>query len=179
MSIQESDYTVHNHIQIPDIFAILRRANRAVSHLYDQVLAPTGLKGTQVVILLAIQQCGEVAQWRLADELGVSDDTLSRRLATLRKGGLVAVRIGAERSRERLYQLTPAGVEKCDEVMPYWNRAQDRLRRTLGPDEWESLLQITGALVQKARTAEYLRCTNSGSEKPAETGMRQACASTT
>lgn len=159
-------------IQQSDVCAALRRASRAVTHLYDQVLLPTGLKATQVVILLAIQQSGELAQWRLADQLGVSDEALSRRLATLRKGGLVAHRIGIERTGERLYQLTAYGVRRCEEVMPYWNRAQTRLRTTIGSEEWEALLEITRDIAEKAKRAEHLRCVNS--EHVSTRGTEQA-----
>ncbi len=148
-------------IQQSDVCAALRRASRSVTHLYDLVLLPTGLKATQVVILLAIQQCGELAQWRLADQLGVSGEALSRRLATLRKAGLIVQRIGVERSGERLYQLTANGVRKCEEVTPYWKRAQARLRTTIGLEKWEALLDITHDVAEKARSAEHLRCVNS------------------
>ncbi len=148
-------------IQQSDVCAALRRASRAVTHLYDLVLLPTGLKATQVVILLAIRQSGELAQWRLADQLGVSDEALSRRLSTLRKAGLVVHRIGIERTGERVYQLTANGVRRCEEVTPYWKRAQTRLRTTIGSKEWEALLEITRHVAEKARSAEHLRCVNS------------------
>lgn len=148
-------------IQQSDVCAALRRASRAVTRLYDVVLLPTGLRATQVVILLAIQQHSELAQWRLADQLGVSDEALSRRLATLRKAGLVTQRIGIERSGERLYQLTPDGVRKCEEVTPYWKRAQARLCTTIGMEEWQELLRITRDIAEKAHCAEHLRCANS------------------
>jgi len=161
-----------------DIFVVLRRTNRALTHLYNLVLSPTGLKATQVAILLAIQQSGEIAQWRLADEFGISDESLSRRLATLRAAGLVMHRISTNGHRERLYRLTAAGVEKCEEVLPYWRRAEDRLRSTLGVEEWQ-FLNLISELGVKARAAESMRCSNSEPltrqvsdlEKPADTAL--------
>lgn len=44
----------------PDACILVRRASRAVTHLYDLVLAPTGLKATQFVLLRAIEQHGEI-----------------------------------------------------------------------------------------------------------------------
>ena len=90
---RESHARSESHLQGP--CAALRRASRAVTHLYDLVLSPTGLKVTQFIVLRAIAEKGEIAQWRLAEEHGIADETLSRRLATLRKSGLV-IRRGRE-----------------------------------------------------------------------------------
>ena len=64
-----------------------RRASRAVCHLYDLVLRPTGLKVTQFVILQRVAEAGEIAHSQLAKDLGASVETLSRRLANARKKG--------------------------------------------------------------------------------------------
>lgn len=148
-------------IPLSDMFVALRRANRSLTHLYDLVLSPTGLKATQVAILQFIKQCDEVAQWRLAEEFCLSEASLSRRLTTLRAAGLVAQRIGNGGHKERLYRLTESGVWKCEQVRPYWNRAQSRLHRSFGTPEWESLLQTIAQLGERARNAELIRCANS------------------
>lgn len=93
------------YIPLSDMFVALRRANRALTHLYDLVLLPTGLKATQVAILQFIKQCGEVAQWRLAEAFCLSEASLSRRLTTLRAAGLVAQRIGNGCQKARLYPV--------------------------------------------------------------------------
>jgi hypothetical protein len=77
-----------NSIQIPDPI-LFRCASRAVTHLYDLVLAPTGMKSTQFIILHAIYEKSEIAQWELAKTYSISVEALSRRLAALRKSGHV------------------------------------------------------------------------------------------
>jgi DNA-binding MarR family transcriptional regulator len=146
---------------LEDACAALRRASRAISHLYDLVLAPTGLKATQFIILNAIAQRGEIAQWRLADEYGISDDTLSRRLSLLRKKGLVSQRIGCEHPGERLYRLTTHGIQTVQDALPYWQRAEDRLRKAVGnSDDWELLLRSADRICSAAQLAESARFTN-------------------
>ena len=146
---------------LEDPCAALRRASRAISHLYDLVLSPTGLKSTQFIILHAIAERGEVAQWRLADEYGISDDTLSRRLSLLRRKGYIAQRIGCEHPGERLYRLTEAGQQRLEEAIPYWHRADERLRRAVGSsDEWELLLHTAGRICAAAQAAETGRFAN-------------------
>ncbi len=143
-----------------DPCAALRRATRAVTHLYDLVLAPAGLKCTQFVLLSAIYEAGEIAQWRLADEYGVGEDTLSRRFGVLRKMGLVTFRIGQERRGEKLYRLTDLGVAKFMDVLPTWERAQARLQTTMGAEEWNQLLKLAGDVAMQARRAETIRIVN-------------------
>lgn len=145
---------------VSDPCAALRRASRAVTHLYDLVLAPTGLKSTQFIILRAIYDSGELPQWRFADEYGVSDDTLSRRLAILRKLGYVTHRIGCHPAGARLYRLTPLGVERYKEALPYWRRAESRLLCTLGESGLKSLLSAAETATVTAAAAESLKQCN-------------------
>lgn len=150
---------------ISDPCAALRRATRAVTHLYDLVLAPTGLKCTQFVILNAIYEAGEIAQWRLADQYGVGDDTLSRRLGVLRKADLIAFRIGRERHGEKLYRLTDLGVGKFMDALPTWRRAQGRLQTIMGAEDWTQLLRLAGEVAIQARRAETARVANTTQSK--------------
>lgn len=146
--------------RLVDPCVCLRRASRAVTHLYDLVLSPTGLKSTQFIMLQAIAERGEIAQWRLAEEFGIAVETLSRRLATLRKSGLISQRIGVTRPGERLYRLTYAGRQQLDEALPYWQRAQERLGMTLGDVDWSSTMRMAERLCEAAKVAESARTPN-------------------
>ncbi len=160
MESQQNKPLPQSALRISDPCAALRRATRAVTHLYDLVLSPTGLKATQFVILQAIHTRGEIAQWRLAAEYGIGEDTLSRRLAVLRNAGLVCCRAGAERSGEKLYRLTEAGVNRYEQTLPAWVRAQERLRAIMGSEQWELLLRMSEQVVATARQAEEIRYAN-------------------
>lgn len=138
--------------------ASLRRASRAVCHLYDLVLAPTQLKSTQFIILRAIGDAGEVAHCDLARQFAASEETFSRRLASARKCGWVRMTIG-ERSR-RVYCLTEAGRKIVESATPYWERAQDRLRRELGTD-WDYLATFSERVTEAAIRAEFAPSKNS------------------
>jgi DNA-binding MarR family transcriptional regulator len=146
--------------RICDPCAALRRASRAMTHLYDLVLSPTGIKSTQFIILRAIREAGELPQWRFADEYGISDDTLSRRLAILRKLGMVEHRIGSKPAGERLYRLTPLGQRKYEEALPYWTRAEERLRHVIGDDGLEQLISTADKAAANAMAAESAKHSN-------------------
>lgn len=164
MNMQEKEVQC-SPLLISDPCAALRRATRAVTHLYDLVLAPTGLKCTQFVLLNAIYEAGEIAQWRLASQYGVGDDTLSRRLGVLRKAGLITCRIGQEHPGEKLYSLTEQGVSRFKDSLPAWERAQNRLRTVMGVEQWEQLLEVAGAVAAEARAAETVRLANTAPSK--------------
>ena len=142
--------------------AALRRAARSATQLYDLVLQPAGLKATQFIALWAIHQEGELEQWRFARQHAVAVETLSRRLGVLRKKGLVCSRVGKNHG-ERVYSLTDQGKEALTRAIPYWERAQTRLKQTLGDAEFGLLIQVCDKTVTAAHQAEDLRAINSAS----------------
>jgi DNA-binding MarR family transcriptional regulator len=124
------------------------------------VLSPCGLKATQFVILQAIAQKGEVTQAQLADQYGLSPETLSRRLATLRRSGLVELQEASSRCGGRSYRLTAAGFNQLRIAFPYWRRAQERLRTALGLSLWEAALANANQVAAAAYAAERARKSN-------------------
>ena len=139
--------------------AALRAANRAVTQFYDLVLAPTGLKATQFVALQAIDQAGEIAQCDFARNHAVAVETLSRRFGGLRSKGYIQVRTG-NRHGEHIYSLTEKGREALTHAAPYWERAQERLRRVLGDEDWYVMPQVLERIRAAALHAEELRTDN-------------------
>lgn len=138
----------------------VRRASRAVSQLYDLVLAPVGLKASQFVVLQALAEHGELAQYTFAKEYVVSVETLSRRLAVMRKAGWIEFRLG-ERKREHLYRLTPAGIALLNDALPHWRRAEDRLASALGNgSDLRKVLRDINVLTRAACNAQSLRTVN-------------------
>lgn len=147
---------------VTSAFAALRTATRAVTQFYDLVLSPTGLKTTQFVILQEINAAGEIAQCDFAREFGIAVPTLSRRFGGLRKKELIQIRRG-ERHGERIYRLTPKGQEALRAAVPYWERAQRRLKTVLGNEDWDRLLELAERVRKAATHAEQLRTDNQSS----------------
>jgi len=126
----------------------LRRATRIVTRIYDQELRKAGLEITQFGLLTALAATGEANQKQLSAGFAMDSTTLTRTLGLLRRQGWIRVRPGKDR-RERLFRLTQAGTRQMAEAQPYWERAEQRLRRELGEAGWKSMEQtvsrITGA----------------------------------
>ncbi len=117
----------------------VRKAARAVTRLYNEILRPTGLRATQVTLLMAVASADAVTISQLAEILVMDRTTLARDLKPLQEQGLVSVLPGGDR-RTRWVQLTDAGRGKLDEVIPLWQQAQARIiTNGLGPEQWRTL----------------------------------------
>lgn len=137
----------------------MRAANRTVAQFYDLVLAPTGLKSTQFVALQAIEESGEIAQCEFARNHSVAVETLSRRFSGLRQKGYIQARTG-DRHSERIYSLTEKGRQALHDASPYWERAQERLRKVLGENECRAMVEMLERVRTAALDAEELRTEN-------------------
>ena len=119
--------------------ASLRRAARAVTHLYDEALRDSGLRATQFTLLQVLDRRGETRQDELADFLAIDSTTLTRTLGPLSKQGLLRARPGTDR-RERLWSITPTGKRRLIRLTRVWESVQARLREQLGDVQWSRLL---------------------------------------
>lgn len=116
----------------------VRQAARAVTGLYDRVLAPSGLRATQVTLLVALEKAGPVPFTRLADALGMDRTTLTRNLEPLRREGLLVLRPGEDR-RVRLASITEKGRRAVTAAIPLWEEAQRRITAGLGRGRWDAV----------------------------------------
>jgi DNA-binding MarR family transcriptional regulator len=123
-----------------------------VTQLYDDELRPGGLRVPQFTLLKAIDQVGSVRQGELGDLLALDSTTLTRTLKRLHARGWIRGFPGTDR-RERHWELTPAGSRQLERVTPLWERAQRRLRDTLGEGQWDTLQAILSRATLAARRA--------------------------
>jgi DNA-binding MarR family transcriptional regulator len=119
--------------------ANLRKAARAVSQLFDEALAPSGLRVTQFTLLVTSRLSGESTINELAERMAMDRTTLSRNLKPLVRSGLLEVRRG-EDGRTRLVRLSPAGERSLEEAYPLWQQAQQETVGVLGEERYEALL---------------------------------------
>jgi DNA-binding MarR family transcriptional regulator len=117
----------------------LRHASRAISRIHDRILAPSGLRGTQFNVLVALSIAGVVPLLRVAEELGVDRTTLTRNLGPLERDGLVASSPGKDQ-RIRLLRLTEKGTRALQQALPLWQEAQEKVVGGLGKRRWRELL---------------------------------------
>jgi len=119
--------------------ANVRRASRAVTKLYGQFMAATGLEPTQYSLLVACALTGGATVSKLADAFVMDRSALARNLAIMEKRGLVKVRPGEDR-RTRRVSLTPFGESTLANAMPHWRAAQGSVEERFGAERLQKLL---------------------------------------
>ena len=119
----------------------LRKATRRVSQLYDAMLAPSGLRGTQRAILTYIARSGSPTMGELAATLTLDRTALNHNLKPLQRDGLVTVAVDKNDRRSRLVRLTRRGEAKLAESQIAWREAQDRFERAFGAKQAADLRQ--------------------------------------
>lgn len=127
----------------------LRKAMRAVGQHYDDALRPTGIRGTQFSLLVAVKTAGPVTVTRLAEISVMDRTTLTRNLNVLEKQGFVAIAAGTDR-RTRRVTITEEGLVTLRQAYPLWTQAQVHLIAKLGPERQQSLMENLSKLVEAA-----------------------------
>ena len=117
----------------------VRKAARAVTQLYDDILRPSGLRITQFSLLTVIHLTGTGNITDLAEAAVMDRTTLTRNLKLLADAGLITIREGDD-ARVREVSLTAAGRARLGAALPYWEKAQRRMTEAMGPARLERLL---------------------------------------
>ena len=117
-----------------------RRASRAVTQFYDDIMEPSGVKAQQFTMLGAVNLMGPASVTRLAEHLALDRTTLTRNLKVLVAQGLVEIGPGDDR-RERVGSLTEAGRDALRRATPLWHQAQDAIAEKFGEDRWRRMLE--------------------------------------
>ena len=109
----------------------LRQATRRVTQLYDQALAPVGLRATQFSLLVQTEALGPIALQPLAEVMVMDRATLGHNVRPLLGRGLVQLEIGRDR-RSRELSITQAGRDLLVEARALWRQAQDAFETEMG-----------------------------------------------
>jgi DNA-binding MarR family transcriptional regulator len=112
----------------------IRRAMRRVSQIYDEALAPSGLRLTQRSLLNSIARAGKPTMGELAATLVLDRSALAHNLKPLEREGLVEVVADKQDKRNRLVALTEDGWAKLALSQSLWEDAQRRFERAFGAE---------------------------------------------
>jgi len=128
----------------------LRMTTRSIARLYDDALAPAGLRTTEYSILARLHIDGPAPVGQLAHRLLMDRTTLAREVRPLVEAGLVQAAAGSDR-RRRVLSITRAGTSRLRRARPLWEAAQDRIHERFGGGRTEGLLAELRGLAAAAR----------------------------
>jgi DNA-binding MarR family transcriptional regulator len=119
----------------------LRRASRALTQMYDDAMAPSGMRITQFSLVRTLAREGPMRITDLAGLVLLDRTALSRTLEPLVEHGWVKVTPGRD-ARTREASLTRAGKLAFERAVPHWEEAQKVVRRKLGAPRIEALVEL-------------------------------------
>ena len=138
----------------------LRLAARRLEQLYDEELAPLGLKATQLALIAGIysltgtNQQGPTLQ-DLAARLAIQLSALTHALKPLVRDGIVELRQDAQDRRTKHSVLTSLGKTRLSEGMVRWAAANDQVEVVLGSDSAASLRGLADQVSSDAFLLAY------------------------
>ena len=124
----------------------LRKATRLITQLYDEMLRPSGLRSTQLPILVTLAVIGPTSMMLLAERLVTDRSALARNLKPLEKQGMIEIMPGGDR-RTRQVRLTLRGEEAVARATPLWEQAQSTVVEALGQNQWRVLREGLSAVL--------------------------------
>jgi DNA-binding MarR family transcriptional regulator len=127
----------------------LKKASRAISRLYDDALAGTGVGIAQFAILRCLSRNGDMPLSRLAEAMVMDRTSLYRALGPLTRNGWVA--ITSSEGRTKSAGLRPEGVAAMERAAVPWDAAQSRFLADLGAERWAALQSLLGDVLDAAR----------------------------
>src|SRR5260370_22682904 len=134
----------------------LRMVSRAVTHLYDDILRPSGLRVTQFSILATMARSGEANLRQLEAGLAIDQTTLTRSLNLLERDRMIE-RAPHPDGRIKAMRLTRKGRRVLNVARPLWAQAQDKVLRDLGTRGWDDAQRRLARLLHVAVEKRLLR----------------------
>jgi DNA-binding MarR family transcriptional regulator len=141
---------------------VLRRASRRLGNLYDDALAPSGLKATQLAVLSEIQRWatangGEAPTLQeLAGKLAIQISALTHALRPLVRDGLIVLQPDEQDGRTKRAALTTAGEARFGEALEYWATVNQRVEAVLGPESAATLRALADLVASDEFLTAYI-----------------------
>ena len=138
---------------LPCACTAMRKASRATTRFYEEVMAETGVTIPQFAILRALERNGPTPMSRLAEELVMDRTSLYRAVKPLLRDRFVRTRACTTDRRVKEAELTTTGKRKIREALPYWRRAQRSFLARFGADDWAQTAESLARAVSLMRVA--------------------------
>lgn len=132
---------VHPKRSSPCACMNMRRASRALTHFYDEVLKPSGLTINQLALLRNLEVLEQTTIGELAKTMRIDRTTLNRNMKPLADAGLIEINPGKD-SRTKAIILTEKGKAAVGLGWRLWGAAQKSIKEYLGEEDLAKLKQL-------------------------------------
>ena len=128
----------------------MRKASRRLTALYDEVMAPAGLRSTQFAILRELVH-GPATINELARSLVLDRSGAGHSLRPLERDGLIRMDKSAADKRSVRVTLTDEGRRRYEQATALWHAAQDQVAEVLGAAVADELRAQLTSIAQDER----------------------------
>ncbi|MFC3118522.1 homoprotocatechuate degradation operon regulator HpaR [Jhaorihella thermophila] len=125
--------------------ALLRARERVMGPIRG-MLSKAGITEQQWRVLRVLEEEGPLDPTRIAELACLLLPSLTRILQKLDDKGLIHRRPDPEDRRKQIVQISPAGRELITANLPTAIKLNDRVREQLGPEKYETLLDLLNDL---------------------------------
>jgi DNA-binding MarR family transcriptional regulator len=131
----------------------LHRASLRLARQLRSTRASGALSNSKLMVVGLLQRNGAMTGGRLAGELGIQPQSLTRLLAALETGGLIRRAPDPADGRQTLINLTAKGSETlAADMLERRRRLADAMERVLTPAE-RDVLRVASELIEKVAAA--------------------------
>jgi DNA-binding MarR family transcriptional regulator len=124
-------------------FHFLLHSAHLVEERLRKRLAPLGVQPRQARILDAIGRMEEASQIRLAEEMSVTQASMSTMIVRLVNLGLVTKRVDQDELRSNALALTLRGQKMLRDIYKLWAKTDREIEATIGLKKAQQLTDIT------------------------------------
>jgi DNA-binding MarR family transcriptional regulator len=121
---------------------LFKHAERLMSELHAEVLAPFDIHARDLGVLLVISSFEPASQQQVAQRLGVDRTTMVAIIDALEVKGIIARRPDTEDRRRNVVELTPAGQDLLRQATAASDTAEAKLLAPLSPGERDQLRDL-------------------------------------
>lgn len=125
--------------------ALIRAREKVMAPIRD-MLSETGITEQQWRVLRVLSEGGTLDATEVADRASLLLPSLTRIVRSLGERGYVTRTQDKEDRRRQMLAITPSGQKVIDDNHAEALRIAQRIRATLGKDNYENLLDLLGAL---------------------------------
>ena len=141
------------HSESPCIVAAMRAATRRLTQLYDEAMAPTGLRVTQFHVLSELERrsADPPTVGELAEILTMERSALGQTLRPLTRDGFIGLGRDERDGRRRPIKLTKAGKDKVVRGRRYWAGAHQKFKYFFGDNQLVVLRETLRDIAESAQ----------------------------
>lgn len=118
------------HLEGQCVANCVRQLSRIVTAIYDDQLAATGLKASQLSVLVAVANRESPTPADIVKDLHLDESTVSRNVERMCAKGWLRIAAGQDR-RSHFIEITVKGRAMIRKSLSAWRRAQDEIGKRL------------------------------------------------